>query len=369
MKNIKLSFSVIMLLLVILFAGSISAQAKTKYVVKSDANGVIGYYVDGELDTTFNGFAVSPIGNRYRMANGVIDKTYTCVINEGGQARYYRTGKWQMNFTGFAQSNTGNRYRFTKGVIDTSYTLAVKEGGVIRYYKEGMWRKGFNGIAKGSTNYWLFKSGSVDTEFAGLKWCTINGKKGWHFFKNGRFTLAETVAATNTAYYYVKNGTLDLSYTGYAMSKETGYFYQIVKGKAVSLISDKVGNELFVLANLDEQKVYLVKNGKVIYTTDCVSGNVAAGHRTPTGTYKIYTKETERYLTGPGYKSYVHYWMPFNGGIGLHDADEWRSEYGGNIYKYNGSHGCINLPKKAAKYIFKMVKKGTTVVVVGGAKK
>ena len=33
--------------------------------------------------------------------------------------------------------------------------------------------------------------------------------------------------------------------------------------------------------------------------------------------------------------------MPFDGGIGFHDAS-WRDEFGGDIYLTDGSHGCIN---------------------------
>ena len=58
----------------------------------------------------------------------------------------------------------------------------------------------------------------------------------------------------------------------------------------------------------------------------------------------------------------VGYWMPFNGGIGFHDAS-WRSEFGGTIYKTNGSHGCVNLPKEAAKQIFLNIDQGTMVRV------
>ena len=53
--------------------------------------------------------------------------------------------------------------------------------------------------------------------------------------------------------------------------------------------------------------------------------------------------------------------MPFNGGIGLHDAP-WRGSFGGQIYKTNGSHGCINLPYDAAKLIYETVSKGYPVV-------
>ena len=34
----------------------------------------------------------------------------------------------------------------------------------------------------------------------------------------------------------------------------------------------------------------------------------------------------------------------------MHDAN-WRNKFGGEIYKNNGSHGCVNLPTNAAKTI------------------
>ena len=45
----------------------------------------------------------------------------------------------------------------------------------------------------------------------------------------------------------------------------------------------------------------------------------------------------------------------------MHDAT-WRRTFGGDIYLTNGSHGCINLPKKAAGKIFEAVEKGFPVI-------
>ena len=64
-----------------------------------------------------------------------------------------------------------------------------------------------------------------------------------------------------------------------------------------------------------------------------------------------------------GYETPVKYWMPFNGNVGIHDADGWRSKYGGEIYRTNGSHGCINTPEEAAKTIYETVSIGTAVIV------
>ena len=53
--------------------------------------------------------------------------------------------------------------------------------------------------------------------------------------------------------------------------------------------------------------------------------------------------------------------MPFNGGIGFHDAS-WRNTFGGTIYKKNGSHGCVNMPYAAAKTLFENVYAGMPVI-------
>ena len=121
----------------------------------------------------------------------------------------------------------------------------------------------------------------------------------------------------------------------------------------------------YVEINLSSQKLWLYKNGEQILSTNLVSGSVAEGHRTPTGVYSIYAKQTDRYLTGADYRSFVSYWMPFLGGYGLHDAS-WRSSFGGTIYYYDGSHGCVNLPSSAAKKIYNNVSVGTKVILYGG---
>ena len=121
----------------------------------------------------------------------------------------------------------------------------------------------------------------------------------------------------------------------------------------------------YVEIDLSSQKLWLYKNGERILSTNLVSGSVAEGHRTPTGIYSIYAKQTDRYLTGADYRSFVKYWMPFLGGYGLHDAS-WRSSFGGTIYYYDGSHGCVNLPSSAAKKIYNNVSVGTKVILYGG---
>ena len=117
----------------------------------------------------------------------------------------------------------------------------------------------------------------------------------------------------------------------------------------------------FVVVDISAQTLTLYDGNTIILETPVVTGDKDK-YDTPTGKFEIRKKDTDTYLVGPGYRTHVDYWMPFNGGIGLHDAD-WRSKFGGNIYVNNGSHGCVNIPPKYADDVFENVKKGTKVLV------
>lgn len=118
--------------------------------------------------------------------------------------------------------------------------------------------------------------------------------------------------------------------------------------------------DMYVEVDISDQTVELYKNNDIILTTLCVTGKDS----TPTriGYFPIKYKTYDTYLKGPGYNSHVYYWMPFDGGIGLHDA-AWRSEFGGDIHYNGGSHGCVNMPHDAAKTIYENVSAGTKVLV------
>ena len=116
-------------------------------------------------------------------------------------------------------------------------------------------------------------------------------------------------------------------------------------------------------------------DGKVIWDSYCVTGGYDPQygdmHATPTGTYAIQAKQTNTKLIGadrngdsePDYESFVYFWMPFlNYDYGLHDAT-WRSDFGGEIRTWYGSHGCVNLPYEKAAELFELVNVGDTVYI------
>ncbi|MCJ7689097.1 MAG: L,D-transpeptidase/peptidoglycan binding protein, partial [Clostridiaceae bacterium] len=119
---------------------------------------------------------------------------------------------------------------------------------------------------------------------------------------------------------------------------------------AVSPGNNDIGNT-YVEIDLTNQHLWFYKNGSLISQGDIVTGNVSSNHTTPRGIYKLKYKQKDAILRGVDYAAPVTYWMPFNGGIGIHDAN-WRGSFGGKIYRTNGSHGCINSPSYLAKAIF-----------------
>lgn len=118
----------------------------------------------------------------------------------------------------------------------------------------------------------------------------------------------------------------------------------------------------YVEINLTAQHLFLYKDGNLVVESDFVSGNLSKGHATPTGAFGLTYKTTDAVLRGEDYATPVKYWMPYAGDVGMHDAT-WRSSFGGNIYKTNGSHGCINLPRSAAKTIYETIEQGYPVLV------
>ena len=76
----------------------------------------------------------------------------------------------------------------------------------------------------------------------------------------------------------------------------------------------------YVEINLTAQHLFFYKEGKLVVESDFVSGNESRGWSTPAGAYPLTYKQRNATLKGQNYATPVSYWMPFNGGIGMHDA-------------------------------------------------
>ena len=199
-------------------------------------------------------------------------------------------------------------------------------------------------------------------------WISEEGVKSW--VENHVSTKFNTVGKERTIHspgsgkFTVSGGTY-----GYIVGVDSttdDLIDYIKKGETVTIEphyiqTGKIGND-YVDISLSDQHLWVVKDGKVKISSPLVSGNTSNGHGTKTGVYFVEYKTTN--YTMRKYNAHVDYWMPFDTGegVGMHDAD-WRSSFGGNIYRSNGSHGCINLPPSKAREIYHMVPTNYPVIV------
>lgn len=134
----------------------------------------------------------------------------------------------------------------------------------------------------------------------------------------------------------------------------------------------------YVIVDISDQTATLYEGPNAILSTPVVTGKPS----TPTtkGLHHIYHISSDRYLEGDGYKSWVHVFLAFHNGEGLHDAEYhtdynsngkairsygWRNynSFGGNIYKTSGSHGCVNMRHDDAQTFYNNLKMNDKVLV------
>jgi len=125
----------------------------------------------------------------------------------------------------------------------------------------------------------------------------------------------------------------------------------------------------FVEVDLTAQHMWYLENGTVVFESDVVTGKNSTP--TPPGVYNILEKLSPTVLVGnivpetnePEYRTPVDFWMRVTwSGIGFHDAT-WQPAFGGDVYLWNGSHGCINMPYYNAQELYSILQLGTPVVV------
>lgn len=118
-----------------------------------------------------------------------------------------------------------------------------------------------------------------------------------------------------------------------------------------------------ILVDITKQRVWMCERNVQVYSTLVTTGAANVGDGTPLGTWHIQDKQTDRYLVGPGYRDFVHYWLPFDGDFGFHDAPWQTMPFGAPGYVANGSHGCVHLPRDAMSWLFGWASVGTTVTI------
>lgn len=141
--------------------------------------------------------------------------------------------------------------------------------------------------------------------------------------------------------------------------------------KALGTETEDIGDS-YIEVDLTNQHIWFYLEGEMLIESDCITGLESEENKefsTPPGVYSLKNPE-ENYIVKSKKQedgTYeeeqpVNYWIPFYKDLGLHDA-LWRTSFGGDIYKTNGSYGCVQVPSNTAKTIFENVKEGMPIIL------
>src|SRR5215471_7774252 len=145
---------------------------------------------------------------------------------------------------------------------------------------------------------------------------------------------------------------------------------------AVALLRAEISVEI----DLQEQRAYLLQNGRPVLASPISSGRY--GHLTKTGSFTVLEKERNHSSSmygkivdangntvvtdadadmqvprgGKFIPAPMHYFMRFDGADGMH---------AGYLPGYPASHGCVRMPQQLAIAFFNSVSVGTPVTVFG----
>lgn len=124
-----------------------------------------------------------------------------------------------------------------------------------------------------------------------------------------------------------------------------------------------------IVIDLSDQRLYAFEDEMLVYTNPITSGK--NWYATVRWDFSVMTKQRNRLLRSPfkgiSYNLHVDYWIQFYPKYGIHDACNskscWRKEFGGSDYTSRGSHGCVNSPYEAVKWLYEWALEGTAVRV------
>lgn len=204
-------------------------------------------------------------------------------------------------------------------------------------------------------------------------WKPATGSDGYDIYvkkNNGKYTYKDTVTSE---VYLTGKLTAGKTYTYQIKSFKklnNQKLYSKAKTAKVNIVSTAYGKSAgnsYLEVCTETQTVYMYVNNKLIVKTPVVTGYYNV-YDTTHGYHYIISKKTPATLKGSAgddtWNVDVKYWLGFTyDGQGFHDST-WRySGYGGSIYKYDGSHGCVNTPYDAMGKIFSKAYVGMPVIV------
>ncbi|MBW4433642.1 MAG: L,D-transpeptidase [Pelatocladus maniniholoensis HA4357-MV3] len=123
-----------------------------------------------------------------------------------------------------------------------------------------------------------------------------------------------------------------------------------------TIVNLKQSQRRWIQVDLSQQRLIAWEGKKPVYRVIISTGKKSTPTRT--GVFRIQTKLRKTRMRGRGYNvPNVPYTMYYREGYAIHGA-YWHRRFGTPV-----SHGCINLPPKHARWVYKWASVGTPVVV------
>lgn len=188
-------------------------------------------------------------------------------------------------------------------------------------------------------------------------------------FKTSNGETRSLYSAIDYGWYIDVDATANLIAEAIKNSEENKNIEAVIKGSGYNDNTQFGGN--YAEVDLNEQKAYIYKDGKKVFSWDVITGKANSRNMTNVGIHEVLYKETPSVLRGTNndgsaYASPVNYWVPFNWeGEGFHDANWQVYGFGGDKYKTLGSHGCVNTSPTDMKKVFELTYTGMPVIVWG----
>ena len=273
-------------------------------------------------------------------------------------------------------------YKTIRGKSKNTFTDKSVSTNKVYYYKVTAYKEV-------NSKKYESKTGKSVIAVGGLSAVTVSAKSQ---LSKVSLSWNDIESATGYKVYYTKskNGTYKKLgstkrnfYTTKILDNGKKYYFKVVpyktlKGKNINApkykttsktVTDTVFGknvgDTYIEVSIKEQHMWFYIDGKLYVDTDVVTGNADGYHDTPKGVHSIFVHQSPAVLVGADYRTPVQYWMQFtSSGCGIHDST-WRAdwEYGGDTYKYNGSHGCVNTPYSKVAKIYSKAQIGTKVIV------
>jgi lipoprotein-anchoring transpeptidase ErfK/SrfK len=115
-----------------------------------------------------------------------------------------------------------------------------------------------------------------------------------------------------------------------------------------------------IVVDLSDQRLWLCRKDRQVLTSPVTTGKDA----TPTlpGRWHVIGRQSDKVISGPGYRRHVDHWMPYFQGYGFHDSKWQKFAYGDDeSRRTRGSHGCVRVPGDVMRRLFDRSPLGTAV--------